>query len=93
MPAAASAGASSATTGTPVLEVAAAPAPSTTTLAMIQPSSSDGVVTSARASPGERSSQLARRSNGPGFRRHTWAATAVQTACEIHVGRGCVLPR
>ena len=46
---------------------------------MSQPSSSDGVVTSARASPGERSSHAASRSAARGSRRHTWAATAVHT--------------
>ena len=79
MPVAASAGASSPTYGVPVASVAAAPAARTATEAMTQPSSSDGVVTSARASPGERSSRPASRSAGPGLRRHTRAATAVHT--------------
>ena len=46
---------------------------------MSQPSSSDGVVTSARARPGERSSRPASRSSRPGRRRHTSAATPSQT--------------
>src|SRR5580692_1659204 len=86
MPAAATAGASSATTGWPVPMVAMAPAARTTTLAISQGSSSDGVVTKARARPGERSSRPAIRSTGPGERAHTtvvlgaaavWGATVV----------------
>src|SRR5262245_23612761 len=47
------AGASSATHGVSVLVVAITPAPSTTALARIQESTSDGVVTNARANPVE----------------------------------------
>ncbi len=79
MPAAATAGASSSTNGVPVATVASNPAPSTTTVAMTHPSSSDGVVTSARARPGERSSRPASRSIQPGWRHHTCAATPVHT--------------
>jgi hypothetical protein len=77
MPAPATAGASSHTGGWPVPAVAAAPAPSTTTLAISHGTSSDGVVSSARARPGERSSRPAARSSHPGSRRHTKAAIPV----------------
>ena len=79
MAAAAMAGASSATTGWPLPVVAAAPAASTTMLVSSQGSSRDGVVSRARARPGERSSRLAVRSSQPGWRRHTWAATEIHT--------------
>src|SRR5579875_1858664 len=79
MPAPATAGANRATYGVPVPRVAAAPAPSTTTVAITQPSSSDGVVTSARARPAEPVSRAASRSAGPGRRRQTSAATPVHT--------------
>src|SRR5690348_5316762 len=59
MPAAATPGATNATTGKPVSRVARIPAARTTAVATIQPSHSDGVVTSARARPGDRSTHRA----------------------------------
>src|SRR5580704_7237067 len=73
MPAAATAGASSVTSGLPVPMVATVPAVRTATLAISQGSSSDGVVTRARARPGERSSRRAVRSTRPGERTHITA--------------------
>src|SRR3954470_10522920 len=79
MPAAAKAGATSATSGCPVLAVATAPATSTTTEATSHGTSNDGVVNSARARPRERNSRPARHSSHPGSRHHTCAATPIHT--------------
>src|SRR4029434_3436585 len=65
MPAAATAGATRATYGVPVPRVARIPATSTTAVATIHPTSSDGAVTSARARPGERSTRPASRPTHP----------------------------
>src|SRR4029450_10044877 len=65
MPAAATPGATRATYGVPVPRVARIPATSTTAVAVIHPISSDGVVTSARATPGERSSPPPRGGGHP----------------------------
>src|ERR1700734_4146173 len=88
MPAPATPGASSATSGSPVPRVATAPTASTATLAISQGSSSDGVVSSALARPGDRSSRPAVRSTGPGRRRHTCAATPIHTRSRSTSGGG-----
>ena len=87
MPAAATAGASRATNGVPVPSVANTPAASTTALAMTQPSSSDGVVTSARARPGERSARAASRSTGPGLAAPDLRGHAQPDPVQIDVAR------
>src|SRR4051794_9890676 len=63
MPAPARAGAKSATSGWSVLAVATAPAASTTVLAISHGTSNDGVVSNARANPGERSTRPITRSS------------------------------
>src|SRR5262245_44122338 len=79
IPAPATAGANSATSGWPDPTVAAAPTPSTTTVEISHATNSDGVVSNARAKPGERNNRAARRSSQPGRRRHTSAATVLHT--------------
>src|ERR1700742_757398 len=79
MPTAATPGAISQTSGCPGPTLTSAPTANTTTVEISQGSSSDGVVTRARARPGERSSQAAMRSIRPGGLRQTSAATDVQT--------------
>ena len=66
MPTAATAGAISQTSGWPAPTWVSAPTASRTADAISHGSSSEGVVNSARASPGERSSRAAVRSSRPG---------------------------
>ena len=86
-PVAATAGASSQTSGWPCPRLTSAPTPNTTTVEISQGSSSDGVVTRARARPGERSSHAAARSSRPGCRRQTSAATPVQHPVQVDAAR------
>src|SRR5580658_1749923 len=69
----------SATSGRPDPTVAAAPTPSTTTVEISHATNNEGVVSSARAKPGERNNLATRRSSQPGLRRQTSAATTLQT--------------
>ncbi len=66
MPIAAIPGASSQTSGSPPIRLNRPPAVKMTTVEISQGSSSVGVVSRARARPGERSRRVATRSTGPG---------------------------